>query len=111
MDEQLPPTPRKSRRWPWLALTLVLLIALLGGVVAAVPPLRQAVLRPFGLAGQPTPTGPWYLAGGGACVQLPATPPAHISNVRVSHDAFLAHSEPEIAENPHNPLNLVGGSK
>src|SRR5712692_9532177 len=32
-------------------------------------------------------------------------------NVRVSHDSFLAHSEPMLAENPHNPLNLVGGTK
>jgi hypothetical protein len=29
----------------------------------------------------------------------------------VSHDSFLAHSEPAIAENPRNPNNLVAGSK
>ncbi|HEY7125355.1 MAG TPA: sialidase family protein [Ktedonobacterales bacterium] len=115
MEQQpTPPTTPKSRRWLWLALTVVLLIAVLGGVVLAVPPLRQFA---FNLAGQqkgqgtPTPTGPWYLAGGGACVKLPATPPKQITNVRVSKDSYLAHSEPEIAENPHNPLNLVGGSK
>ncbi len=33
------------------------------------------------------------------------------TNVRVSHDPFLAHSEPMVAVNPRNPLNLVGGSK
>ncbi|MBA3825930.1 MAG: exo-alpha-sialidase [Ktedonobacterales bacterium] len=48
----------------------------------------------------PTPTV-------GGC--LHASPPA--PNVRVSHDAFLAHSEPMVAVNPRNPLNLVGGSK
>ena len=33
------------------------------------------------------------------------------ANVRVSYDGYLAHSEPMLAENPKNPLNLVGGSK
>ncbi len=113
MEKQPTPQTPRPRRWPWLVLTLVLLIALFGGIVAATPPARQLVLKVLGqqAQGTATPTGPWYLAGGGACVRLPATPPKQISNVRVSHDAFLAHSEPEIAENPHNPLNLVGGSK
>jgi hypothetical protein len=114
MEQQPTPKAPRSRRWLWLVLPLVLLIALLGGVVAAVPQVRQLLLNPLGpYQGQitPTPTGPWYLPGGGACVKLPSTPPKQITNVRVSHDTFLAHSEPEIAENPHNPLNLVGGSK
>ncbi len=34
-----------------------------------------------------------------------------IANVQVSHDRFLAHSEPAIAENPRNRLDLVAGSK
>ncbi len=33
------------------------------------------------------------------------------TNVKVSHDQFLAHSEPAIAENPSNPKNLVASSK
>ena len=36
---------------------------------------------------------------------------APFANVRVSHDTYLAHSEPMLVENPKNPLNLVGGSK
>jgi hypothetical protein len=114
MEQQPTTKTHQSRRWLWLLLALALLIALLGGVAAAVPQVRQFVLNSLGQQkgqGTPAPTGPWYLADGGACVQLPATPPKQITNVRVSHDSYLAHSEPEIAENPHNPLNLVGGSK
>jgi hypothetical protein len=36
---------------------------------------------------------------------------AAIPNVRVSHDAFPAHSEPMLAQDPANPLHLVGGTK
>ena len=36
---------------------------------------------------------------------------AAFSNVRVSHDAFPAHSEPMLAQDPANPLHLVGGTK
>lgn len=48
------------------------------------------------------------LTGGGACIKHPQTPYA---NVQVSHDSYLAHSEPMLAEDPANPLHLVGGSK
>jgi hypothetical protein len=34
-----------------------------------------------------------------------------IANIQVSHDQFLAHSEPSLAENPRNRLNLIAGSK
>jgi len=45
-------------------------------------------------------------------VQAAAVAPApHFGNVLVSHDSFLAHSEPAIAENPANHRNLVAGSK
>src|SRR5579883_185550 len=53
----------------------------------------------------------YSLPGGGACVQLGTNPQPPYANVRVSHDTFLAHSEPMVVENPNNPLNLVGGSK
>jgi len=33
------------------------------------------------------------------------------ANIQVSHDRYLAHSEPMLAEDPENPLHLVGGSK
>lgn len=35
----------------------------------------------------------------------------HVSNVQVSHDRYVAHSEPDVAENPTNHLNLIAGSK
>src|SRR5947209_13761173 len=43
--------------------------------------------------------------------------PAHAArssafpNVRVSKDQYLAHSEPALAMNPRNHLNLLAGSK
>jgi hypothetical protein len=50
---------------------------------------------------------------------LLAAHPAHaasrarlvITNVQVSHDSFLAHSEPSVAENPRDPNNLIAASK
>ena len=59
----------------------------------------------------PSATGGYSLAGGGPCVQLGQHPQAPFANVRVSHDSYLAHSEPMLVENPRNPLNLVGGTK
>jgi hypothetical protein len=34
-----------------------------------------------------------------------------VANVRVSHDAFAAHSEPAVAENPRHHRDLIAGSK
>src|SRR6266702_4091796 len=51
------------------------------------------------------------LPAAGNCVKLiPHAQPPY-ANIQVSHDTYLAHSEPMLAENPKNPLNLVGGSK
>ncbi len=119
MDNQptnLPPArPRKSLGWLWMALAVIGIIVVVSGcVVLAVPSVRQAVFPAGGSNGpaqKGDPSGPWYLANGGTCVQLPTPAPKQVENVRVSHDRYLAHSEPEIAENPRNPLNLVGGSK
>ncbi|HLW03200.1 MAG TPA: sialidase family protein [Ktedonobacterales bacterium] len=111
MDQQLSPVPRKPRGLLWLGIVALALLTLFIGL--AVPALPALLLAPKTTT-SPTTTaarGPWYLAGGGSCVQLPSSLPKQISNVQVSHDSFLAHSEPEIAENPLNPLNLVGGSK
>ena len=58
-----------------------------------------------------SPPGSYNLPSGGACVQLGQHPQAPFANVRVSHDSYLAHSEPMLVENPRNPLNLVGGTK
>lgn len=58
-----------------------------------------------------TPTPAYSIQHGGACVTLGNNPHPPYANVRVSNDSYLAHSEPMLAENPENPLNLVGGSK
>jgi hypothetical protein len=113
MSNQNAGAPARPRRWLWPGLTLLALANVLVVVALALLPFRQVVLQslPGVIQLSPTPTGPWYLAGGGSCVRLPTSVPKQIGNVRVSHDTYLAHSEPEIAENPMNPLDLVGGSK
>lgn len=58
-----------------------------------------------------TPTPAYTIPHGGACVTLGDHPHPPYANVRVSDDSYVAHSEPMLAENPANPLNLVGGSK
>jgi hypothetical protein len=58
----------------------------------------------------PTPVR-YSLAHGGICARLGVHPQPPYINIRVSHDAYLAHSEPMLVENPRNPLNLVGGTK
>ena len=63
------------------------------------------------LPSTPTPLPANTLSGGGNCVKLDQHVQAPFTNVRVSHDTYLAHSEPMLAENPQDPLNLVGGSK
>jgi hypothetical protein len=62
-------------------------------------------------AGTPIPASFYTLSGGGPCVMLGAHPQSPYTNVQVSHDTYLAHSEPMLVEDPHNPLHLVGGSK
>jgi hypothetical protein len=46
-----------------------------------------------------------------ASARAASSPPVSITNVQVSHDTYLAHSEPAVAENPTNPKNLIAGSK
>jgi hypothetical protein len=59
----------------------------------------------------PTAVPAYTIPGGGDCVKPGQHAQAPFTNVRVSHDTYLAHSEPMLAENPENSLNLVGGSK
>ncbi len=87
--------PRKCRLFMLVSLLLV-----------AISACSQATTQPA-----PTPTPPYTLAGGGSCVRLGKHAQPPFVNVRVSHDSYLAHSEPMLVENPVNPLNLVGGSK
>ncbi|HEX9134269.1 MAG TPA: hypothetical protein VF844_18415, partial [Ktedonobacteraceae bacterium] len=42
------------------------------------------------------------LPGGGDCVKLDQHAEEPFTNVQVSHDAYLAHSEPMLVENPKN---------
>jgi hypothetical protein len=51
---------------------------------------------------------PLLREAGAAGITAPA---AHIANVQVSHDRFLAHAMPRVAVNPRNPENLLGASK
>src|SRR6185312_3213582 len=66
---------------------------------------------PINIAPIPTPVPYYTLPTGGACVRLGTHPQAPYENIRVSNDTYLAHSEPMLAEDPNNPLHLVGGSK
>ena len=66
-------------------------------------------LPTIGVTAIPTPI--YTVPHGGACVTLGDNPRPPYLNVQTTHDTFLDHSEPEIAQNPNNPLNLVGGSK
>lgn len=70
-------------------------------------------ISPTNIIRTPTPTpGPFYfLAGGGSCVKFGYHPQPPYENIQVSHDTYLAHSEPMLVEDPQNPLHLVGGSK
>lgn len=82
-------------------------MALALGALTITQPTRFAVLCLFSLAA--------FLS----LNALPALAAAHlgsrasitVANVQVSHDAFKAHSEPWVAENPKNPNNLIAGSK
>ncbi|HLH62944.1 MAG TPA: hypothetical protein VKV20_14780 [Ktedonobacteraceae bacterium] len=66
---------------------------------------------PVNITPTPTPVPFYTFPTGGSCVKLGAHPQAPYANIRVSHDSYLAHSEPMLAEDPNNPLHLVGGSK
>ncbi|HLX59383.1 MAG TPA: sialidase family protein [Ktedonobacteraceae bacterium] len=84
----------------------LLMISLIVFVLSAC---SQAGNNPATRTATPTPAD--TLRGGGSCVMLGQHPQPPYDNVRVSHDSYLAHSEPMLVENPHNPLDLVGGSK
>ncbi len=72
---------------------------------------QASTLPAFPTTMTPTSEISYTLAGGGSCVRLGSDPQPPYANVRVSHDPYLAHSEPMLVENPDNPLNLVGGAK
>ena len=86
-----------------LSVSLALLLLLLTACSLPNVGVRQTPTR--------TPTPLYTIHRGGACVSLGNNPHPPYTNVRVSNDTYRAHSEPMLAENPENPLNLVGGSK
>ena len=99
---------RRSRR---LYFSLAALVSLLvvGGLLA-----YATGFASFGRpATQHTATqAPLYiLSGGGVCVRLGAHPRPPYTNIQVTHDTALGHSESIIVEDPRNPLHLVGGAK
>ena len=102
-------TSRRGHRWRPLAfiLAVILSVLIVAGAIswAAGLPTRLTVMPTA------TPTPRYTLAGGGPCVQLGNHPQPPYANVQVTHDSAPAHSEPDIAEDPQNPLHLVGGSK
>src|SRR5690242_21392333 len=83
---------RPSWRVALMVLALVVVLASMGAF--AIIRLRQpdSVLQPIAQATQtPAPT----------CAQL--SPSSAAANIRVSNDAYKAHSEPMLAINPANP--------
>lgn len=86
----------------WLVLTCLFLL-----LAACTSQAAQHITQS---TSSPTPVL-YSLAHGGSCVTLGAHPQPPYANIRASRDAYLAHSEPMLAENPRNPLNLVGGTK
>lgn len=94
----MPPLVRASTRQLRMQLVLVTIV-MLGTLLAGCAP--SGGTHASGTSANP-------LAGGGACLRVTKPP---YPNVQVTHDTYAAHSEPAIAENPRNPLNLVGGSK
>src|SRR5262245_8906412 len=86
-----PPARSRSPAGPALVvLSSILALAAIIGLLVWVAP------RATHLPAVPT-------VAGGACLPKAG---ATIPNVRVSHDAFPAHSEPMLAQDPANPLHL-----
>ncbi len=96
------------RSKPKRSIPLVLAFASCVVILSACNPISPINVIPAPTA---TPTPFYFIAKGGSCVNLGYHPQAPFMNVRVSHDTYLAHSEPMLVENPLNPLHLLGGSK
>ena len=95
-------TQKPLKHWSWLIFLFCLLLSACSQDTNNPTPTRTP---------GPTSTAGYSLTGGGSCVTLGQHPQPPFLNVRVSHDRYLAHSEPMLAKNPNNPLNLVGGTK
>src|SRR2546430_11056611 len=92
-------------RTPFTRMPLSLLCTVL--IISILSACNNSTNKP----GQHTSTPFYTLIGGSTCVELGSHPRPPYTNVQVSHDSYLAHSEPMLAEDPHNALHLVGGSK
>lgn len=89
-------TVRKHKTHPWLISALLIILLSACGTVTT--PRPQPVLT-------------YSLPGGGRCVTLGAHPQQPYANIKTTDDLYQAHSESMIAEDPNNPLHLVGGAK
>ena len=100
--------------WRVALIALAVCVVLAGVGVFAFVRSRQGQGSPIAKMQQtPTMAGPTCAAQASATTTAGAqsVPTAPTTNIRVSNDGFKAHSEPMVAVNPANPLNLVGGSK
>lgn len=107
-DDKPAPAPSGRRRgvW-WIALgALVIVLLLAGSGIFAMLRLHPSPIP----QAQRTPTPP-CASHTPATASATAATTATAENIRVSNDRYKAHSEPMLAINPDNPLNLVGGSK
>ncbi len=93
--------PHPSKR----IMLVLLAIGLLVNGLSACSPLN------INITPTATSTPLYSIPGGGSCVELGRHPQPPYPNIQVSHDTYLAHSEPMLVEDPKNPLHLVGGSK
>jgi hypothetical protein len=111
MQPGSPPETATSRHSPVIiALVVVVLVAIVAAGTLLALHLSSTHFPPV----QTTPTtggSVVSLPGGGACVTDVPTGHQPYANIQVTKDGYPAHSEPEIAENPANPLELVAGSK
>jgi hypothetical protein len=102
-------TKSRRRRWPYVLLGFILVVAVAAGLFALAS--RLPVVTSTTATQPNSGAGVYSLAGGGACVRLGDKPSPPYANIRTTHDTSQAHSETSVAVDPKNPLHLVGGAK
>ncbi|HET8906711.1 MAG TPA: sialidase family protein [Ktedonobacterales bacterium] len=107
------PARRNARRVALVVLLVLIVVVVATGTFAFIRNFPSFDLTAQRTAG-PSATGvPLCARQSLASATIGATgqTSATAANIRVSDDAYRAHSEPMLAINPANPLNLLGGSK
>lgn len=115
-DSVEPPKQSRTRRIAWRGVLMTLLVCVVFasvGAVAVARLLQLSDLRSPGARQSPVPAcaRPAAVKPTASTAPTAASGSTVATNIRVSNDGYLAHSEPMVAINPSNPLNLVGGSK